>query len=372
MNIVKLVFAFLFSIVQFFTPYVKMVTDGGIDSYFEKWSVNDTFKAEYAFTIEKKPGKDFKVLNFADIQLSSDEVYGEYGEIAEETIRKCIEEVKPDLITLTGDNAWCDMGYLRIVEIFESYGILWAPVMGNHDGNNGDRIKEAWDSYLLKNAEHCLFKYGPEGMGYGNYIINITENGKIIHTLFMMDTHSSADDTEAGAVNIATDENGNKYSGYDHLWANQIEWYKWAVKGVAGIAGHTVESSVFFHIPVLEYRYAMNKYCDIQYKEDGSFKCATPKEEYKDICKGTINEWICSPEGNNGFFTTCKELGSTKNMIAGHDHINDMSAEYEGIYLNYSLKCGPGCYWNEAKNGGSVLTIDSDGHGEFSHVHVNV
>lgn len=28
----------------------------------------------------------------------------------------------------------------------------------------------------------------------------------------------------------------------------------------------------------------------------------------------------------------------------------------------YGLKAGPGCYWDERLNGGTVLRIDSDGH----------
>ena len=55
-----------------------------------------------------------------------------------------------------------------------------------------------------------------------NYIINITEKGKIIHTLFMMDTHSY----------IEREVDGEIETFYDHLWDNQQEWYKWAVNGI--------------------------------------------------------------------------------------------------------------------------------------------
>lgn len=360
MGIIKLVFVFLFTFTQLITPWLGLAKHGGIDSFFDKWSAEDEYTADYAITLEKDPAKDFVVLNFADIQLSTAEVYGEYGEKAEATIKKCISDVQPDLITLTGDNSWCDMGYLRIVKYLDSFGIPWAAVMGNHDGENGDKREEAWDAYLLYKAKNSLFRFGPEDMGFGNYVINITENGQIIHTIYMVDTHSSAADTEASKINIAPDGT----VGYDHLWANQIEWYKWCVEGNNALAGKTVESSLFFHIPNIEYRDAWNA---AQYnKETGEYE----NPDYADSF-GSLEEPICSPEGNNGFFDVVKELGSTKNIIAGHDHVNNFSIEYEGVRLSYSLKCGPACYWNPEKSGGSTLTIGSDGHATFAHHYIN-
>lgn len=349
MNIVKLVFAFIFSFVQFMSPYTAMLFGGGIDANYEDWSADTQFTAEYAVNLEKDPDRDFVVLNFSDIQLSANEVYGEPGAIAEATIAKAIEEVKPDLITLTGDNAWCKMGYMRITDYIDQFGIPWAAVMGNHDGDNGKKVYENWCAYHLANAENSVFKYGPKDMGVGNYIINITENGKIIHTLYMMDTHT---DTSLPC------------GGYDHLWDNQLEWYSWAVNGTNTIAGKQVESSVFFHIPCIQYRNAW---------ESAGYDPETGKYTNPDYADsfGRNDENICAPNYDNGFFALVKELGSTKNIISGHDHVNDSSIMYDGVRLSYSLTCGPGCYWNEDQNGGSTLTIGSDGHAVFAHHYID-
>ena len=366
MATIRMVLAFILAIPTFITPYVQMAVRGGVDKYFENWSVNDEYKADYAVELKKDPNKDFVVLNFSDIQLNPEESYGDYGKMVEETVSRCVEDIKPDLITLSGDNAWGgDLSYVWVVKLIDSLGIPWAPVMGNHDGSNGDVLKEFWCSSLLNNAKFCLFKFGPKDMGYGNYVINITENGKIIHTLFMMDSHTDADDTEASQVNLG--QNGE--AGYDHFWTNQIEWYEWAVKGIARQAGSTVESTVIMHIPAIEYRPAADMVCE-DVVSDGKVVERVVKGDYADTAFGSLKESICSPEGNNGFFAKCIELGSTKNMICGHDHVNDLSVDYEGIRLNYSLKCGPGCYWTPEKNGGSVLTIDSQGHGTFSHHYI--
>ena len=349
MAIVRLVLAFILSFSQFLTPYFTFAFHGGIDKYYEDWTPETEYTADYAFNLEKDPDKDFVVLNFSDVQLSSDEVYGEKGAIAEATITKAVNEVQPDLITLTGDNAWCKPGYMRLVKFIDSFDIPWAAVMGNHDGDNGEKVYENWCAYQVYNSKNSIFKFGPKDMGVGNYIINITEKGKIIHSIYMLDTHTDTS-LECG--------------GYDHLWDNQLQWYEWAVKGTNALAGKTVESSIFFHIPCIQYRYAWN---------EAKYNAETGKYEnplYADSF-GYNTEWICSPDYDSGFFALAKELGSTKNMIAGHDHINSSSIMYDGIRLSYSLKCGPGCYWDEAMNGGSTLTIGSDGHATFAHHYVD-
>ncbi len=345
MSIIRLVFAVLLTFGQFLSPYLAFVQNGGIDNFYEDWSPEQEYTADYAVTLEKDPSKDFVVLNFADVQLSSAEVYGEYGKIAEATIDKAIKEVQPDLITLTGDNSWCRPGYIRLVNVIDSYGIPWAPVMGNHDGDNGEKLYENWCAYLCYKAKNCVFKFGPKDMGVGNYIINVTENGNIIHSIYMVDTHSST---------------SLPCGGYDHLWDNQLAWYEWAVNGTNALAGKTVESSIFFHIPCIQYRDAWN---EAQYnKETGEYENPAYADSF-----GFNDEWICSPDYDSGFFALVKELDSTKNMIAGHDHVNSSSIMYEGVRLSYSLKCGPGCYWNDFQNGGSTLTIGSDGHATFAH-----
>lgn len=347
MAIVRLVLAFILSFGQFMNPYFTMLFKG-IDSFYEEWSPEMAYTEDYAITLEKDPNKDFVVLNLTDVQLRNEEAYGDAGKFAEATIARAVAETQPDLITLTGDNSWSQMGYVKLVQVIDSYGIPWAPVMGNHDGENGKRIPENWCAHLMYKAKNCLFKFGPKDMGIGNYIINITENGKIIHTLYMMDTHS---DTSL------------EIGGYDHLWDNQMEWYTWAVKGTNAIAGKNVESSVFFHIPCIQYRYAWN---EAQYNpETGVYE----NPDYADSF-GVNLEWCCSPDYDNGFFALAQELGSTKNMIAGHDHVNSASIMYEGIRLSYGLKCGSGAYWDSSMNGASTLTINSDGNATFAHHNV--
>ncbi len=353
MATVKLVLAFFLSIFQVLSPVAALVVNLGESRFFCEWSATDEFTSDYCAKIEKNPDKDFIILNLADIQLKDDLVYEEQGQKTAEMIDNLVKETEPDLITLTGDNAWGTIAYIKLINQIDSYGIPWAPVMGNHDGQCC--INEFWAAYLLFKAENCLFEFGPQNMGYGNYIINITENERIIHTLFMVDTHNNAEFSL---------EDGSTVSGYDHLWDNQIEWYKWAVNGISEIEGKTVESSVFMHIPVYEYKDAwLNAY--------GSNEPGTLDPKLAPKALGLRGEDVCCSPVNNGFFDVCKELGSTKNMFAGHDHSNNFQIYYEGIRLNYTLKTGYGAYYTEGLTGGTVISIDSDGTAYAEHCYMS-
>ncbi len=349
MATVKLVFSFLLAIFQVLTPVWALVMNGGEGKFFSDWSASDEFTTESYAEIKKNPEKDFVILNLADVQLKDDILYDKRGEETAKLIDELVTEIKPDLITLTGDNAWGTMAYLELIKQVDSYDIPWAPVMGNHDGQC--LINEFWAAYLLSEAENCLFEFGPKDMGYGNYIINITENDKIIHTLVMVDTHNNADHIL---------EDGSVISGYDHLWKNQIEWYKWAINGTKTIAGKTVESTVIMHIPVYEYRTAWKT-------AYGSEELGTLDPELAPEAQGINGEGIYSAPVNNGFFDVCKELGSTKNMLVGHDHSNNFQIYYDGIRLNYAVKTGYGSYWDAELIGGTTITINSDGNAFAEH-----
>ena len=353
MVIIKLIFSGILALAQILSPMLAYVTNFGESGFFTEWSANDEFTADCYAVVEKDPDKEFVILNLADVQMEDEILYDDRGVETAKLIDELVNDTDPDLITLTGDNAWGTMSYIELIKQVDSYGIPWAPVMGNHDGQGC--VSEFWAAYLLSEAENCLFEFGPKDMGYGNYIINITENGKIIHTLFMMDTHNNNDFTL---------EDGSTVSGYDHLWDNQIEWYKWAVNGIADIAGETVESTVIMHIPVYEYRDAWEKFY-------GSSELGTLAPELAPDAQGVNGEGIYSAPVNNGFFTVCKELGSTKNMLVGHDHANDFRIVYEGIGLNYALKTGYGSYFTSELMGATTITIGSDGVATVEHNYVD-
>ena len=268
-------------------------------------------------------------------------------------IRQLVQRSSPDLILLTGDIVYGEFdddgsALTEFVAFMDSFDIPWAPVLGNHDGDGS--ISDFWCANLFFESENCIFKLGPRDMGYGNYVINITENGKIIHTLYMMDTHSYKEYTLP---------DGTTNEGYDHLWDNQLEWYAWAVKGTNAVAGYNVESTAIMHIPVYEMLDVYNSNYDT---ENDQFTGIYAQGSF-----GLIHELPCPGVTNNGFFDLVLELGSTKNIIFGHDHANSASVVIDGVRLTYGLKVGMGAYYEEGMTGGTTITVNSQGKATVEH-----
>jgi hypothetical protein len=118
------------------------------------------------------------------------------------------------------------------------------------------------------------------------------------------------------------------------------------IKGIRKYNGdETVESSAIFHIPLMQYDYAYNEYVENNIEFSGGKR-----------------ETVSGAKYDPGMFDAILELGSTKNVIVGHDHINDFSLMYQDVRLTYGIKTGNGSYYMKdgSINGGTVLTIDEN------------
>ena len=137
-----------------------------------------------------------------------------------------VEKTQPDLITLPGDNLSAMSSRFSInnfIKHMESYGIPWAPVFGNHDNEiPSNTLNWQADKYMA--AEHCLMQKGPSNLyGCGNYVINITEKGEPIYTLFMFDN--------GRYLEYLDEETNEPYTKEIYMGYEQIAWYEWNVKG---------------------------------------------------------------------------------------------------------------------------------------------
>ena len=120
------------------------------------------------FTLNKEKNKDFIVLNIGDPQIDN-ELWGPDNISSLETVKitlgEIVPKVKPDMITITGDLA-DEYGrdlYEAIISYVDSFGVPWAPVMGNHDHEDGcDPFVIA---EMLAEAEHCILEVGVPSMG---------------------------------------------------------------------------------------------------------------------------------------------------------------------------------------------------------------
>lgn len=318
-------------------------------------------------TLQKKPGRDFKILNLTDPQLSN----GEWAEghqnraILTHTLTELVKTVDPDLITITGDLAWAGnhAAYDALADLLDSFGKPWAPIWGNHDNQGG---AEEVDAVVTRYLTHplCVYEKGDPALGNGNYVIAIEENGKVVEGLIMMDSH----DREKGIF-----PDGTEFDDWAKLIPEQLVWYREQIAMLEKMGCH--DTTLMLHIPIYAYRDAWEAAANPavapdSVKPENSADPANWNEGYTDSY-GVKYEGICSYPLDDGVFDVITELGSTKHIVCGHDHVNNYVINYKGVKFIYGLKTGAGCYWNPILNGGTVLRITENGVSEVWHRYVD-
>ena len=303
----------------------------------ESWDKATQFDLKDANHLVKKDGEDFSILLFSDIQIG---VSVSKATQAFKMMDDLVDQTNPDFIMTAGDNTYFILsGILSrpIVNRMESYGIPWATVLGNHDSEGiADRN---WVGNQYEAAEHSLFEMGPENIyGVGNYVVDIVdESGKTVYAMVMMDSNAEREYEDG--------------KDYDYIHSDQIQWYEWVMKGM-----EDVPSILFFHIPLPEYKEVKTMW------ESGELDAVTTF--------GEAREEVCSPPENTGMFDKVLEYGSTTHIFVGHDHINNLSAEYKGVRLTYGLKTGLTCYADDDMQGATLITI-KDGTNEVIVEHID-
>ena len=319
-------------------------------------------------TFIKQGGKDFKILNLTDTQLSNEE-WAEghtHRKILEYTLTELIKRVNPDLITVSGDLSWAghDHAYDMLANFIDSFGIPWAPVWGNHDNQNGaeyiDTVATRYMTY-----PNCIYEKGDPALGNGNYVISIEENGTPVEALIMLDSHDRVP---------KTDESGESTLVWAKLFPEQAEWVRSELDEFKKRG--CKDATLVMHIPINAYRLASKA----AYKSGIDLKSITPEmaegvdcwnDGYTDSF-GVQYEGIGSYPEEDGMLEAFKDIGIIKHLVAGHEHVNNFVISYEGIKMIYALKIGAGCYWDPILNGGTVLSINENGVYDVHHEYVSV
>ncbi|MBQ9745098.1 MAG: metallophosphoesterase [Clostridia bacterium] len=319
------------------------------------------------FKLYKKKDKDFLILNLTDVHTEDNELYEDSVKkrVLVNTVTEVVNRVRPDLITLSGDQAWA--GHFKAIEflseLMESFNIPWTLVWGNHDHDRGDEVLDKTAEIFMR-GRNFIYEHGPVELGKGNFVIGICEDDKIVEGLILMDTHN-----RIPFIN----KDGKEDCGWGKLYANQIQWYKEQVCNLTDLG--CKDTTIIIHQPIYAYRYAISSALKegINPKSvsvENSYKGDIWKDGYKDSF-GINHEDVCCHLVDDGFFDTVTELGSTKTVIAGHDHVNYSCIPYKGVRLTYGLKTGMGAYWRPELNGGTVLTVSSDGITDIRHEFVD-
>ena len=298
---------------------------------------------------------DFKIISFTDFHL---DVNRKAGNVTIEMLIRNIVSEKPDLVVFVGDNITSVFNTRRtkqLAQIMEELGVYWTCVVGNHEGDNILSISKQKMVDIFASYPHCLIENdikttsgGETVSGVGNHVINLLDaDADIRQSLYFLDCGEEMSGQDR--IKYADEIIDTKINKYDYIKESQIEWYKETVLAIDTLAGKTVRSVIFDHVPLTEFGTA---YDDLDAQ----------------ILFGTRLETVCCSGHNSGLFDAMIELGSTQAVISGHDHVNDYAVIYKGVILAYNQASGYSSYnvitedlSNKLIQGFSVYTIDKDG-----------
>ncbi len=321
------------------------------------------------FTLQKQPGREFRILNFSDTHMKKSELCEGhlFRKIFERTVSCAVERVKPDLITISGDISWAgdDAAHAWLADYFDSFGIPWAPIMGNHDNQCGDAfVDDVAEIFLAR--RHCLFEKGDPSLGCGNYVIVIEEDGKPVEALFMMDSHNRY---------AYTDADGHVHNTWGRLNEAQKVWYT-EQNGQLRARGCS-DTTLIMHIPMHAYFDASDAayragidWANLQYECQTDYPAAW-RDDLAGTAVGVQYEGIGACDVEDGVLDMLIAGGTTKHVLVGHDHINNWMIDYRGIRLCFSLKTGPSAYWRPFLNGATVLTVTKNGVSDVHHEYID-
>lgn len=311
-------------------------------------------------TIKKKKGKDFKILNITDTHLVT--VDWE-NPVVRDTFVATVDELvsctQPDLITMSGDIAFAEWteSFKYFGDLMNKYDIPWTICWGNHDHQAGDEQLREYEELFM--GYKNFFYEDTRELGFGSNTIAIDNGEKVVHGLVMIDFFNPA---EPHVPNDSPDK------GKKILFPELIEWYKKQIKLLSDMGCN--ESTVITHVPIYEYKLAFDKAFNSEYNHnDVGYEESYDEKYWNDGYKdsfGLLYENICYSDMSVGLFDAMKELGSTKNVLVGHDHINNFSINYEGIRLTYSMASSS--VGLKRVVGGTLLTINDEGKAHLQHV----
>lgn len=324
--------------------------------------------------------RDFKILQITDVHIGGGYLSSGKDAKALNAVATMITREKPDLVVVTGDIAYPvpvfsgtfnnKNGAKAFAELMENLGVYWTLNFGNHDTEAYSFYsrKQISEFYLSDDYKYCLFETGPEDVdGFGNHTIEVkNSDGIITQALVMIDSNAYTGGDVFGLM-----------AKYDNIHENQVQWYKSeiermnaentaAIKAVSDTSLQkeysekfsTVKSLAFFHIPLVETRDAWEEFAANGFKDTADFK-------YIEGIIGETGTQVCCGIGEDSFFETVLELGSTKAIFNGHDHYNNTTFEYKGVTFSYGYSVDYLAYIGIAKYGSqrgcSLITSTPDG-----------
>ncbi len=266
-----------------------------------------------------------KIVQFADIHLT----YGfdKNDRLTFDLIKNVTMATKPDLIVFSGDQTLSITSrarYGQLTSFMEKLKTPWTFVFGNHDYDYTSQAKLLQKVASL-NPEYLYFKEGPklDEAGVGNFVYNYYYNSAPFYNLYFLDSKDELKKKEDDSL-----------TWYKYLSTAQVEWYD--QKAVID-KENDVYSSVFMHIPLVQYDLAANP--------SGADELDHPPGE---LGHGQAKD--------TGFFTSLVANGVTQAVFVGHNHRSDFVFTHQGVKLVHGRLSGYNGY-GKLKRGARIIEI---------------
>ncbi|MBE6820631.1 MAG: hypothetical protein E7516_06235 [Ruminococcaceae bacterium] len=306
----------------------------------------------------------FKILLFGDIHEHTDYKTNPRFKDMQKLMTAAVEEFKPDLCVLLGDN--CNTNIYEedpekfremlkdVVAPITSRNIPVAAVLGNHEHDHGheDEIVAEYGrlGIIMRNDAPA------EVTGNANFkeIIYSSDGENPVFCLWFIDSNNCHENREI--------------SHYDYVHTDQIEWFEAESEKLKEMnGGKPMPSFIFQHTPVPEEYELLRKahFWELPVAVRGY---NTKRKTFYVGKKGTmdyVGEGPCSPDVNNGQFASWKKVGGVLGAFFGHDHLNDFSGFVDGVFMAQHKTAGFRAYTDGCRSCVRLVTIDEKNPHKF-------
>ena len=307
----------------------------------------------------------FKILLFGDIHEHYDYKTNPRFKDMRKLMVAALDEFKPDLCVLLGDN--CNTNKIAkapeefkevmhaVVEPMLTRNIPVAAVLGNHEHDHGheDEVVEIYKQLgvIARNDAPA------EITGNANFkeLIYSSDGEKPVFCLWFIDSNNCFEDRSV--------------SHYDYVHPDQIEWFEEESAKLKELnGGNPMPSFVFQHTPVPEEYNLLRKakFWELPVSVKGYNTHSKTRYVGKKGTMDYVGEGPCSPDVNSGQFESWKKVGGVLGAFFGHDHLNDFSGWTDGIFLAQHKTAGFRAYTDGCRSCVRLVTLDEKNPEKFT------
>lgn len=309
-----------------------------------------TIRSPHSIQLRFDAQGSFKILAISDIQECC-----AYDPRSFANIERLLDAERPDLVLLIGDN--CNgpkitteaelREYIALVAApFETRGIPWAQVWGNHD--HDVCLDKDLHQSLYMACPHNLSSSAPGVSGQSNFVLPILASASDapVFCVWGLDSgpnvklHRDAGiDPELHRAACALPHKVHPHQGvWGMVCFDQLMWYYNTSRAIEAEQGRKIPGMLAIHVPPYEI-------CAIT---DNPEACGTV---------GDYPEFMNLGMFNSGLFATLLQRGDIRAICSGHSHNDTECGTYCGILLANDGSIGASCYGKPAYKGGRVFRL---------------